>query len=144
MMLATLSALEALHERGIVHRDLKPSNVFLTKFGVKLLDFGLARPEVSDQLATARDLTLPGKVVGTPAYMAPEQLSGHPVDARADVFAAGAVLYEMLTGKSPFAGDSMVAHDACGAERPAAGVDGVAVHRCDRRDHPDRARKATG
>ena len=109
MMLATLSALEALHERGIVHRDLKPSNVFLTKFGVKLLDFGLARPEVSDQLDTAQDLTLPGKVVGTPAYMAPEQLSGHPVDARSDLFAAGAVFYEMLTGKSPFAGDSMVA-----------------------------------
>ena len=109
MMLGTLSALEALHDRAIVHRDLKPSNVFLTKFGVKLLDFGLARPLVDDTDATVQDLTLPGRVVGTPAYMAPEQLAGRPLDARADLFAAGVLFYEMLTATSPFAGDSLMA-----------------------------------
>ena len=106
--LSILDALGALHERAIVHRDLKPSNVFLTKFGVKLLDFGLARPVASDQLATAQDLTLPGRVVGTPAYMAPEQLSGQPSDARVDLFTVGLVLYEMITGNSPFAGANMI------------------------------------
>ena len=106
--LSILDALDALHERAIVHRDLKPSNVFLTKFGVKLLDFGLARPVPGDQLATAQDLTLPGSVVGTPAYMAPEQLSGQPSDARADLFTVGIVLYEMITGNSPFAGANMI------------------------------------
>lgn len=106
--LSVLGALDALHERAIVHRDLKPSNVFLTKFGVKLLDFGLARPVINDQLATAQDLTLPGKVIGTPAYMAPEQLSGQSTDARVDLFAVGVILYEMITGKSPFAGAGMI------------------------------------
>ena len=106
--LSILDALDALHERAIVQRDLKPSNVFLIKFGVKLLDFGLARPVPGDQLATAQDLTLPGSVVGTPAYMAPEQLSGQPSDARADLFTVGIVLYEMITGNSPFAGANMI------------------------------------
>ena len=109
MMLGTLSALEALHSRELVHRDLKPSNVFITTFGVKLLDFGLARSVVTDQHATAQDLTLEGKVVGTPAYMAPEQFAGRPADARADLFAAGALFYEMLTATSPFEGNSMMA-----------------------------------
>ena len=108
MVLSVLDALDALHARAIVHRDLKPSNVFLTNFGVKLLDFGLARPVVSDQLATAQDLTQPGNVVGTPAYMAPEQLSGQPSDARVDLFTVGVVLYEMLTGRSPFAMSNMI------------------------------------
>ena len=131
MMLAVLSALEALHEREIVHRNLKPSNVFLSRFGVKLLDFGLARPVMSDQQATMQDLTLPGKVVGTPAYMAPEQLLAQPVDARADLFAAGALLYEMLTGKSAFAGDSMVAtmhavlHDRPPALTGSSAIDAI-------------------
>lgn len=109
MMLAILSALEALHSREIIHRDLKPSNVFLTEFGVKLLDFGLARATTTDGQATVQDLTLPGKVVGTPAYMAPEQLAGHPADSRADLFASGTLFYEMLTARSPFAGDSIMA-----------------------------------
>ena len=120
-----------MHDRNIVHRDLKPSNVFLTPFGVKLLDFGLARPMVSDELATGHDLTLPGKVVGTPAYMAPEQLSGHPVDARADLFATGAILYEMLTGKPVFGSGQMVdtmhavLHDHPPALTGSASVDAV-------------------
>jgi serine/threonine protein kinase len=99
--LPVLAALDALHRRGIVHRDLKPSNIFLTPFGVKLLDFGLARP--MDTLgAETIALTLPGTIVGTPQYLAPEQLLGEPSDHRADLFAAGAVLYEMLTGQPPF------------------------------------------
>ena len=104
--LAILAALEALHRRGLVHRDLKPSNVFLTPHGVKLLDFGLARPIPTGSGATETDLTLPGTVIGTPDYMAPEQVLGQTVDARADLFAAGSVLFEMLCGKPPFAGDT--------------------------------------
>ena len=90
LLLPVLEALEALHARGIVHRDLKPSNVFVTSYGVKLLDFGLARPVAGDVAATAPDLTLAGQVFGTPAYMAPEQLDGSPVDVRADLFAGPA------------------------------------------------------
>ena len=104
--LAVLSALEALHRRNIVHRDLKPSNVFLTTHGVKLLDFGLARPVTLDVDATS--LTLPGLVLGTPRYMAPEQARGVDVDSRADLFAAGALLFEMLSGRPAFSGASAV------------------------------------
>lgn len=105
-----LLALDALHRLGIVHRDLKPSNIFLTPHGSKLLDFGLARSTQSqlrgDDTATA--LTIPGMVVGTPQYMSPEQASGYPAGPASDIFAVGCVLYEMLTSKSPFAGDSPV------------------------------------
>jgi hypothetical protein len=81
-----------LHASGIVHRDLKPANVFLTRHGVRLLDFGVARP-ANDDLAEAQlSLTQPGTLVGTPKYMAPEQVQGGPVDAPTDVFAAGAIL----------------------------------------------------
>ncbi len=103
-----LAALSALHARGIVHRDLKPSNVFLTTHGVKLLDFGLARPGADESLETAAGLTRPGMVVGTPRYMAPEQVTGGTVDARADLFAAGALLFEMLAGRPAFGGTSVV------------------------------------
>jgi non-specific serine/threonine protein kinase len=105
--LPVLAALDALHRRGIVHRDLKPSNIFLTTFGVKLLDFGLARP-MNTPLGENPTLTLtmPGTIVGTPQYLAPEQLLGEPSDHRSDVFAAGAVLYEMLTGQPPFGAGS--------------------------------------
>lgn len=106
--LAILSALEALHRRGLVHRDLKPSNVSLTLHGVKLLDFGLARPTPAGNGATESALTLPGTIIGTPTYMAPEQVLGQAVDARADLFAAGSLLFEMLCGKPPFAGDSVL------------------------------------
>ncbi len=106
--LDVLAALSALHGRGIVHRDLKPSNVFLTTHGVKLLDFGLARPGADESLETATGLTRPGMVVGTPRYMAPEQVTGGTVDARADLFAAGALLFEMLAGRPAFGGSSVV------------------------------------
>ena len=99
----TLAALSALHARGIVHRDLKPSNVFLTRHGVKLLDFGLAKPELEPAFGSAADLTHSGIVMGTPRYMAPEQVTGEPVDARADLFAVGAILFEMLSGRPAFA-----------------------------------------
>jgi len=102
--LETLAALSALHARGIVHRDLKPSNVFLTSHGVKLLDFGLARPERDVAAEPAQELTRPGVVMGTPRYMAPEQITGDPIDGRADLFAVGAMLFEMLSGRPAFGG----------------------------------------
>jgi non-specific serine/threonine protein kinase len=104
--LGMLSALEALHQRGIVHRDLKPSNVFLTPHGVKLLDFGLARPVTIEVDSTV--MTMPGVLLGTPRYMSPEQARGLDVDARTDLFALGAVLFEMLSGKHAFPGDNPV------------------------------------
>jgi serine/threonine protein kinase/tetratricopeptide (TPR) repeat protein len=107
--LEVLSALDALHHCRIVHRDLKPSNVFLTSHGVKLLDFGLARPFVDEAAETQLSLTDPGTIVGTPKYMAPEQLQGRSVDARTDLFVTGAILYEMLSGRSPFAAASLPA-----------------------------------
>jgi TolB-like protein len=104
-----LAALQAIHSRGIVHRDLKPSNVFATAQGAKLLDFGLARPEQPDRtLEASLALTRSGVVLGTPRYMAPEQVNGGPIDARADLFAVGAMLFEMLAGRPAFGGESMV------------------------------------
>ena len=104
--LGILSALEALHQRGIVHRDLKPSNVFLTPHGVKLLDFGLARPVTIEVDSTF--MTMPGVLLGTPRYMSPEQARGLDVDPRTDLFALGAVLFEMLSGRHAFGGDNPV------------------------------------
>jgi serine/threonine protein kinase len=134
--LGILTALEALHRKQIVHRDLKPSNVFLTPHGVKLLDFGLARPAppLADSTAsTQTGITLPGVILGTCHYMAPEQALGKVVDPRSDIFAAGALLYEMLTGARAFAGDNALAvlhavvHDA-----PAALSGSPAVQALDR------------
>ena len=105
--LAILSALAALHRRGIVHRDLKPTNIFLTANGVKLLDFGLAR-SVAAMALDETSVTMPGIVMGSPRYMAPEQVRGEDVDPRADIFAAGLVLFEMLSGRAAFGGTSAV------------------------------------
>jgi serine/threonine protein kinase/tetratricopeptide (TPR) repeat protein len=103
-----LAALSALHARGIVHRDLKPSNVFLTPHSVKLLDFGLARLEPNPSLQTAAGLTHSGTVLGTPSYMAPEQVMRGIVDCRCDLFAAGAILFELLAGRRAFEGRTAV------------------------------------
>ena len=104
------AALACAHRAGIVHRDLKPGNVMITKSGAKLLDFGLARsstPSVTPTDATQhKPLTQEGTILGTFQYMSPEQLAGEEVDARSDVFALGAVLYEMLTGARAFEGKS--------------------------------------
>jgi serine/threonine-protein kinase len=102
-------ALEAAHRAGVIHRDIKPGNVMVTRNGVVLLDFGLAKLDSEDvELASSRgdtqsaQLTEPGVLLGTPLYMAPEQLDGRPADARTDIFALGVVLYEMLTSRPPF------------------------------------------
>ena len=105
--LEILSALSALHARGIVHRDLKPSNVFVTPHGVKLLDFGLARPELDGAASAVTDVTQTGMIMGTPRYMAPEAVKGEPIDARSDLFAAGAILFEMLAGRPAFGGQTI-------------------------------------
>ncbi len=107
--------LAAAHERGIVHRDLKPENVFVTRDGrVKILDFGLAKPitpvveRSGDSATVKKSLTDEGTVLGTVGYMSPEQVRGDAVDARSDIFALGAILYEMVSGRRAFHGTSSV------------------------------------
>jgi len=103
-------ALGSAHVGGVVHRDLKPDNVMRTTDGrLKILDFGLARIDAPDRIAPASLATGAGVVIGTPAYMSPEQINGQPVDARADVFAFGVVLYEYACGVHPFAAPTMLA-----------------------------------
>ncbi|HUO84305.1 MAG TPA: protein kinase [Thermoanaerobaculia bacterium] len=136
LALGILDALGALHEAGIVHRDLKPSNVFLTRHGVKLLDFGLARPFASDAALPGGDLTVPGMIVGTPRYMAPEQWAGGPLAPAADLFACGALLFEMLTGRPAFDGDSLISLcHAVTREHPPALSGGPQVQTVDRIIH---------
>lgn len=148
-------ALIAAHAQGIVHRDLKPANVMLTSTGVKLLDFGLAQLRAPvpagvsvPAVSSVSGLTSEGLVFGTLPYTSPEQLRGEKVDTRTDIFAFGAVLYEMLTGQRPFAADSqagliaaILEHDAApvSEQQPVtpASVDRI-VQKCLAKDPDDR------
>jgi eukaryotic-like serine/threonine-protein kinase len=117
-------ALEQAHRAGIIHRDLKPGNVMLSSAGVKLLDFGLAKPSLPAETASAtiqKAVTEEGTIVGTLQYMAPEQLEGRDTDGRADIFALGAILYEMISGRRAFEGQSRASVIAkiLGAEPPS-------------------------
>ena len=143
-------ALDAAHRKGIVHRDLKPANILVTKTGVKLLDFGLAkwgRAKAASAGTTA--VTIKGTIAGTPEYMAPEQAQGSTVDTRADIFAFGCVLYEMLTGKRAFDGATTASVIGAILERPApsiaelapVGLDRV-LRRCLEKDPDERWQNA--
>src|SRR5258708_4316303 len=150
--LAMLTALDALHTRGFIHRDLKPSNVFLTAQGVKLLDFGLARetrdmrlaPNATTQLRADGDspLTLSGMIVGTPRYMAPEQLLAEPADTRTDLFAVGVLLYEMISGRPPFdSGNAMQLFHAVVYEAPPNLAGSAAISALNRIIHRSMAKR---
>src|ERR1700691_2908704 len=109
-----LAGLQFSHERGVVHRDIKPANLMLTKSGqAKIADFGIARIESSS-------MTQAGTVLGTPAYMSPEQFMGQVVDARSDIYSSGVLLYQLLTGERPFEGGmSAIMHKALNTEPPS-------------------------
>src|ERR1017187_6189527 len=129
--------LEIAHKKGVVHRDLKPGNIMLPKSGVKVMDFGLAKtaPSVASSSSSltmtqstpagSQPLTAQGTVVGTFQYMSPEQLEGNEADARSDIFALGAVLYEMVTGKRAFEGKTPASAMAAGLEREPTPISSV-------------------
>jgi TolB-like protein/tetratricopeptide (TPR) repeat protein len=138
-----LNALSAIHTRGIIHRDLKPSNIFLTPHGVKLLDFGLARVESNPD--SALGLTRSGIAIGTPRYMAPEVVTGESIDPRSDLFAVGAILFEMLAGRPAFVGRTIAeVLNATLTEQPPALTGSPAVAAADRVIRRALAKKPSG
>jgi eukaryotic-like serine/threonine-protein kinase len=162
-------ALEKAHQQGIIHRDLKPANIMLTKAGTKLMDFGLAKPEMSGAsraigpltpstptmnlaslTSAASPLTQKGSIVGTFQYMAPEALQGAEADARSDLFSFGCVLYEMVTGRRAFEGKSQLSvftailekdPEPISASQPLAPLDRV-VRACLAKDPAERFQSA--
>src|SRR5450631_2372749 len=154
-------ALDHAHKKGITHRDLKPANILVTKAGIKLLDFGLAKltsansgPSLKPDDATlTMALTGKNEIVGTLYYMSPEQLqaqtNGQEIDGRSDIFSFGLVLYEMLTGKRAFEGSSPASVIAAIIERPAPSISDIAppaldrlLKRCLAKDPDDRWQSA--
>jgi eukaryotic-like serine/threonine-protein kinase len=120
-----LDALDTAHRKGITHRDLKPANILVTRQGIKLLDFGLAKhgAPLMEADSTLAALTVKGQILGTLQYMSPEQLQGREADARSDLFSFGCVLYEMLSGKRAFEGQSAASVIAAILEREPARLD---------------------
>jgi TolB-like protein len=125
IILGILSALEAFHRVGIVHRDLKPANVLLSPTGPKIVDFGIAKyiqcEDIEETAPAMAAATIPGEFLGTPRYASPEQFRGRPADARSAIFSAGAILFEMLSGRPAFAGATFaeISHSVLHVQPPA-------------------------
>ncbi len=145
-----LDALDSAHSKGITHRDLKPANILVTKSGIKLLDFGLAKQSAPlKDTDVTQALTQRGQIVGTLSYMSPEQVQGRDADARSDIFSFGLVFYEMLTGRRAFDGESAASVIAAILEREPPSVAEVApaaidrvLHRCLAKDPDQRWQSA--
>lgn len=126
-------ALDRAHRAGVTHRDVKPGNIMITRDGVKVLDFGLAKSSSTPRPTEAtltKVLTVEGTVVGTPQYMAPEQFEGREADARSDIWAFGAVVYEMVTGRKAFGGKKLFEFGGGDLVGGSGSDDGEAVYAC--------------